>query len=128
MAGGTSLAWEHPRVKSRVGMTSGTGLGGALENITGMALGTGQAGMRTGQLEGRKIMVKRGRLPGRGGMAAGTGLSKGTIMLISMTGNTAGRRALENIVDMALSTGDASMRAGQFESRNIMIERSRFPG
>ena len=36
-------------------------------------------------------------------------------MLIRMTGNTTGRGALEDVVDVAPGTGCADMRAGQLE-------------
>ena len=109
-------------------MAAGTSLGGALEDIVDMALSTGHAGVRAGQFEGRKIMIKGGRLPGCGRVTGGTNLAKGSVMLILVTGNTTRRRALEDIIDMALGAGHAGVRTSQLEGRNIMVERSRFPG
>jgi hypothetical protein len=37
------------------------------------------------------------------------------------------RRALENIIDMAFFAGHVDMRAGQFESREIVVKSGRFP-
>ena len=45
-----------------------------------------------------------------------------------MTGVTIGRRALEDVVDVAPGTVCIDMRTGQLESREVMVERSRLPG
>ncbi len=65
-----------------------TGRWRTLEDIIDMALGTGHAGVRTSQLEGRNIMVERSRFPGRGGVTGGANLAKSPVMLIGVAGDT----------------------------------------
>ena len=125
MAAGAVLAKSAVMVILMAGGTVGRS---ALKDVVDMAPGTGCADMRTGQLEGRDVMVKRGRFPGRAGMAAGAALAKSTVMAITMAGGTVGRRTLENVVDMAPGAGCTDMCAGQLEGRDIVVERSRFPG
>ena len=57
-------------------------------------------------------MVKRGWLPGTGGMACLTSLAQGTLVRIfaDMAGITIGGRALENSIDMATGTNCTDMR------------------
>ena len=75
-------------------------------------------------------MVKRGRLPGRGGMTADTVLAQRAIMAIIalVTGKTIRRSALKGIVDMTPRAGCADMRASQFEKGEIVIKSRRLPG
>ena len=98
------------------------------EDVVDMTPGTGCTDMRAGKFEGGEIMIKRGRLPGRGGMAGGAVLAKSTVMVITMAGGTIRRGTFEDIVGMAPGAGCTDMCAGQLEGRDIVVERSRFPG
>jgi hypothetical protein len=65
------------------------------------------------------IWVRSGvsALPVGGGMALGTIRSKHAFMegWVGVTGRTGGRRALEDTVHVAASTGHIDMGSGQFE-------------
>ena len=79
----------------------------ALEDTVGMTACTGSTDMRARQLEGRCIVIKRGWLPGSGGMASLAILAQGTLMsiLAGMAGITVGRSTLVDTVNMATGTG-----------------------
>ena len=57
-------------------------------------------------------------------------LAKLAIVMIVflMAGKTAGRRTLENIVDMAFFTHSGGVNTGQLECRQVVIKRGGFPG
>ena len=86
--------------------------------------------MDTGQFEGRCVMVKRSRFPGRSGMAGAAALTQSPVVAVFglMTGITIGGRTFEDIVDMAAGAGCADVRTSQPEGRCIVVKRSRFPG
>ncbi len=94
-------------------------LGSASIDIVHMTAGACHAGMRPGQFEDGKVMVKTCAAPGLGDMARFAVLTKSPIMLIilQVATNTSGRGALVDIVNMAACTGNADMFAGQFERR-----------
>ena len=124
-----SAALAHGTIMLVVAPMAGVTIGRCtLENIIDMAPGTGRADVRAGQLEGRSVMVKRSWFPGRGRMAIGTNLSKSPLMLIRMAGDTGRWRALEDIIDVALSASHADVYASQLKGGQVVIKRSRFPG
>ena len=112
MAGGAVLTKSASMIVAMTGCAIGRG---TLKDVIDMALRAGCADVRAGQLEGRNVMVKRGRFPGRGGMTGGTVLAEGPIMVILMAGCAIGRGALKDVVNMAPRAGCAGVRTGQLE-------------
>jgi len=128
MAGGAIRA-ELPVVFIVVLMTGIAILRRAFINAVHMTTRACHAGMRARQLEGRKIMVKTGRLPGAGGMAGRTIRAELPVVFIVvlMTGIAILRRAFINTVLMATRTSHAGMRARQLEGRKVVVKRRALP-
>ena len=81
MAGATVLA-QRPIV-AVITLVAGITIGGcALKDIVNVTFCAQGGDVHTSQFESRKIMVKRGRLPGRGGMTDTAVLPKLTIMMV----------------------------------------------
>ena len=129
MAGGTVLAQcSFMRViLLMAGKTSG---GSALKDVGCVAFYTQHVHMRAGQLKDRQVVVKPAPGPGLGAMAGGTILAQCSIVRIVflVAGKTVGSGTLENIVDVAGRTQHVCMRAGQLESRQIVVKRGPGPG
>ncbi|OIN88161.1 MAG: hypothetical protein AUJ21_11330 [Anaerolineae bacterium CG1_02_58_13] len=127
---GRAIRAELPVVFIVVAMTGIAILRRAFEDAVHMTTRACHAGMRARQLEGRKIMVKTGRLPGAGGMAGRTIRAELplVIVVLLMTGIAILRRAFINAVLMATRASHAGMRARQLEGRKIMVKTGRLPG
>ena len=99
-------------------MTSGTFGGRALEYIINMAFLADNSSMCTIQLEGRKVVVKSGGFPSIDGMTGAALLSKFAVVVIVflVTGKTIGRRAFEDIIDVAIRAFCFGVFAFQLES------------
>ena len=112
------------------GMARITGGRRAFEDTIDMAATASSADMGTDQLEGGCVVIECGRFPSAGSMASLAELTHRTPVSIiaDVAGITIGRRALEDTIGMTASTGSANMRAGQLESRSIVIKSSRLPG
>jgi hypothetical protein len=94
-----------------------------------MALGADGADMRTGQFEGRIIMVECGRLPGSRGVAAFAGGAFSTSMHILglVTGKAGGWRVIElGCRQVALGAQYSCMRSNQRE-HSAVVEGGRLP-
>ena len=116
---GRAIRAELPVVFIVVAMTGIAILRRAFEDAVHMTTRASHAGMRARQLEGRKIMVKTGRLPGAGGMAGRAiraELSLVVVVLL-MTGIAILRRAFEDAVHMTRLTRHINMRPGQREGK-----------
>ena len=74
-------------------------------------------------------MVETRREPAGGCVTGRTVCAKltGVLVVVSMTGITIGRRALENVVDMATGASHLDMFTSQLESQQIMVEIRRKP-
>lgn len=90
----------------------------AFEDIIDVAFFASYIDVRPGQLEGRKVMVKSGGLPGSGGMAGAANLPEFAFMVVVflVTGKTNEGRAFEDIINVAFFAGHRDMRPIQFES------------
>ena len=100
-------------------MADGAFGGGVLEDIIDMAFFAGYVGVPAAQLEGRKVMVKSGRLPTVGGMTGAAILPKFAVMLIIflMTRKTSDGCTLENSVSVAFFASHSDMLSIQLEDR-----------
>lgn len=124
MALRTGYTRERAGMESRLRVAACTVLRRAFVDIIGVALRTGQTGMLAGQLENRKIMIKRGWPPTVGCMALVTLLSiSASVRIINgVTSFAILRCALEYALEMTLAANNTQMRASQFENGIIMIE------
>lgn len=111
-------------------MTGNAVRGSTLEHAhRGVAFGADSVDVRSGQDEGRVVMVEGGWLPTGGRMAAfaGSPLGAGMHILALMAAKAGGGRILElEGYSMALRTRQAGVSANQFESR-AMVKGGRFP-
>jgi len=124
-----TICTEQAVMESWVRVASGAVLRSSFENVIDVAFFTGDVGMRTGQLERRLRVVKRGFFPIIGCMATGAILAKLALVCVDlrMAGIAILRGAFENIVDMAFLAGHLDVRRGQLEGGLGVIERCFFP-
>ena len=115
----------------RIGITvtGGAVHGRTFENAVDMAAFTGYGLMFTGQLEGRIIVIERGRFPATGRMADRALITKRAIMrvIIGMAGGTVHGSAFEDTVDMTVLAGNRGMLPIQFECELGMIYLGQLP-
>jgi hypothetical protein len=121
-------ACEQTGVKDRVRVTGSAGARGTLEDIIDMALAARNAGMCTGQLEARQVVIKGCRQPAVGGMtgaAIRTELAFVRIILL-VTGAAVLGRCLEignaACTAMAASTGHLGVFPCQLEGDGSMVK------
>ncbi len=101
----------------------------ALEDIVDVAGFAGDFDVLAGQWEGCQRMVKDGRQPACRGMTQTAIPTKLTLMLVVLrvAGVAIGRRALEDIVDVAGFAGNLGVLAFQLEGGQRVVELSRDP-
>ena len=100
----------------------------AFEELVGVALGTGRIRVLSDQLEGRLLVIERGRLPPGRRVAPGT-LPKRTLVrvVLAVAIHTHRRSALENLVGMTFGARHVNMQACEFKSGLAVVERGWFP-
>ncbi len=105
---------RRPRKKSgmerRICMAGRTRGGQAGEASVGMTAVATETGMRPGQWKD-DVVIESGRQPTIGRVASSTGSSEfaGVRIVFGMAGIAIGRRALENVIDMATGARNAGM-------------------
>lgn len=101
----------------------------AHEHTIGMALSTGGVDMRSGQREGRQIMIEGGRLPRQSGVTSRAVRSiLATVMIISrMAGITRCGRAFELKILMTTTANNSCVLTGQLEDGVGVIKVTRLP-
>jgi hypothetical protein len=102
-----------------------------------MTLRALQRGVRAGEREAHRVVVKRCRLPRRSAMAGLAGLRKTALhvigigralIILQVAGDAGGGGQVVIAIHMALRALHRGMRAGEREADRIVIKRCRLPG
>ncbi len=105
--------------------------------VVDVAVGAGDCDVLTRQGKSRLAVVKRGWLPGRGGVAQLALLRESRrdvvrvcrgLVILQMAGGASHAGQVVIAVDVARRAGDADMRAGQREARRRVVELGTCPG
>jgi hypothetical protein len=120
---------ESAQVLLRLRMATGARLRCAFEDAIGVTLLTWHTDVRARQLERRQIVIECRVLPSRRSVALRAVRPERALMLIVllMAGHTSLRRALEDIVDVALRALDRLVLAHEFECGQCVIELCALP-
>lgn len=111
-------------------MAGDTFLGCACKDAVDMTCGTGGIDVRSGQREGRQVVIEGGRLPTRGGVTGRAVRPELTAVMVvgRVAGITGCGRAFELHVLMTTGAGNGRVLAGQLEDGAVMVKRAGFPG
>jgi len=103
--------------------------GSANKIIVDMAARARCVDVSSGQWEGRQVMVKRGGLPGGGGMTSSAvcAIFTGVTIIIRVTGKTHHRSPLEFHIRVTAGACDRCVSASEFEYRVVMVKGARLP-